>query len=41
MVQVRRYVRQKFHMTDEALHQELFGGEYKVPQTEGSMLSFI
>ena len=23
-------------MTEEALEQELFGGEYKVPQTEGS-----
>ena len=31
----------KFNMTDEALHQELFGGEYKVPQTEGSMLCFV
>uniref|UniRef100_A0A7M5XH66 ubiquitinyl hydrolase 1 n=1 Tax=Clytia hemisphaerica TaxID=252671 RepID=A0A7M5XH66_9CNID len=27
---------EKFDMTDEALHQELFGGEYKVPQTEGN-----
>ena len=23
-------------MTEETLEQELFGGEYKVPQTEGS-----
>ena len=31
---------EKFDMTEETLEQELFGGEYKVPQTEGSKYKF-
>ena len=31
---------EKFDMTEEALEQKLFDGEYKVPQTEGSKYTY-